>query len=349
MSNEKLPRVVVLATGGTIAGQGGSTMSLSEYTAGSLAGAQLVAAVPELSQFARVSAEQITNIGSSNMTFDVWRKLAERIDTLFAADAELAGVVITHGTSTIEETAYFLNLTVRHDRPVVLVGAQRPATALSADGPLNLVNAVRTAASPDSRGRGVLVVLNDEINAARDVTKSNTYRAETFRSGELGFLGYVDQDKVAYYRSPEKRHTVNSEFDLRAIEAFPQGRNRLLVGRIQHAAARRSTAASRRARHRVCRDRRRIAVRRRKGSRQGFACALARHGFRALNSRRQRPRHRTRRIRQTRHHRRGQPQPAKGPHPAHARARHDERLAGAEKNTSPSTRSHLQYAVRPDV
>jgi L-asparaginase len=129
--------------------------------------------------------------------------------------------VITHGTSTIEETAYFLNLTVKHIRPVVLVGAQRPATAISADGPLNLVSAVRTAVSPDSRGRGVLVVLNDEINAARDVTKSNTYRAETFRSGELGFLGYVDQDKVAYYRSPDKRHTVKSEFDLSAMPQFP--------------------------------------------------------------------------------------------------------------------------------
>src|SRR3954469_18073114 len=155
------------------------------------------------------------------MTIAVWRQLADRINQLFAEDADVAGVVITHGTSTIEETAYFLNLTVKHDRPVVLVGAQRPATAISADGPLNLVSAVRTAASPASRGRGVLVVLNDEINAARDVTKSNTYRAETFRSGELGFLGYVDQDKVAYYRSPEKRHTTNSEFDLRAIAELP--------------------------------------------------------------------------------------------------------------------------------
>jgi L-asparaginase len=221
MSNESLPRVVVLATGGTIAGRGESTMNLSEYKAGSLAGEQLVAAVPELKQFARVNVEQIGNIGSSNMTMAVWRALAERIDTLFAADAGVAGVVITHGTSTLEETAYFLNLTVKHDRPVVLVGAQRPATALSADGPLNLVNAVRTAASRDSRGRGVLVVLNDEINAARDATKTNTYRAETFRSGELGFLGYVDQDKIAYYRTPEKRHTVHSEFDLGAIPAFP--------------------------------------------------------------------------------------------------------------------------------
>lgn len=247
MSNANLPRVVVLSTGGTIAGRGDSTMSLSEYTAGAVAGAELVAAVPELTQFARVEVEQVSNIGSSNMTMAIWRALADRINALFAADAGVAGVVITHGTSTIEETAYFLNLTVRHDRPVVLVGAQRPATALSADGPLNLVNAVRTAASPDSRGRGVLVVLNDEINAARDVTKSNTYRAETFRSGELGFLGYVDQDKVAYYRSPDQRHTTRSEFDLRAISALPcveivyssvDARTPLIVAALQSAGVR---------------------------------------------------------------------------------------------------------------
>ena len=221
MSDSPLPRVVVLSTGGTIAGRGDSTMALSEYKAGSLKAEELVEAVPELRQFARISVEQVANIGSSNMTIAVWRQLAHRINALFAGDAGIAGMVITHGTSTIEETAYFLNLTVRHERPVVLVGAQRPASAISADGPLNLISAVRTALSPDSRGRGVLVVLNDEINAARDVTKSNTYRAETFRSGELGFLGYVDQDKVAYYRSPEKRHTVKSEFDLHAMPAFP--------------------------------------------------------------------------------------------------------------------------------
>ena len=216
-----LPRVVVLATGGTIAGRGDSTLNLTDYKAGSLAGEDLVNAVPELKRYAEITIEQIANVGSSNMTIAVWRKLSARIDALFTHDAGLAGVVITHGTSTIEETAYFLNLTVHHERPVVLVGAQRPATAISADGPLNLVSAVRTAACADSRGRGVLVVLNDEINAARDVTKSNTYRAETFRSGELGFLGYVDEDRVAYYRSAEKRHTVDSEFDLRAAGELP--------------------------------------------------------------------------------------------------------------------------------
>jgi L-asparaginase len=218
----KLPQVVVLSTGGTIAGKGASTMSLAEYKAGTLLGTELVEAVPELKQFARVRVEQICNVASPDITVAIWKKLAERINAIFAGEPDVAGVVITHGTSTIEETAYFLNLTVKHDRPVVLTGSQRPPSALSADGPLNLVNAVRTAAAPESRGRGVLVLLNDEINAARDVTKSNTYRAETFRSGELGFLGYVDQDRVAYYRTPDKRHTTNSEFDVSVIADFPK-------------------------------------------------------------------------------------------------------------------------------
>lgn len=222
MDAESLPIVVVLATGGTIAGQGKSKMSLTEYKAGTLLGTELIEAVPEVAQYARVRVEQICNVASPDVGIVVWHTLAERINAIYAHEADIAGVVITHGTSTIEETAYFLNLTVKYDRPVVLVGAQRPATALSADGPLNLVNAVRTAIATESRGRGVLVVLNDEINAARDVTKSNTYRAETFRSGELGFLGYVDVDRVVYYRKPEKRHTVNSEFNLVKIAAFPR-------------------------------------------------------------------------------------------------------------------------------
>lgn len=222
MTTQQLPVVVVMSTGGTIAGRGGSTMSLSEYKSGQIMGSELIAAVPEVKQYADVRVEQISNVGSTNMSIAIWRKLAERINALFDQDANVAGVVITHGTNTLEETAYFLNLTVRHDRPVVLVGSQRPATALSADGPLNLVNAVRAAAARESRGKGVLVVMNDEINAARDVTKSNTYRVETFRSGELGFLGYVDQDQVAYYRQPTKRHTARSEFDIKAMKDLPK-------------------------------------------------------------------------------------------------------------------------------
>lgn len=221
MSEKSLPLVVVLSTGGTIAGRGASTMSLSEYQAGTLLGSELIGAVPEIAQYAHVRAEQICNVASPDIGLKVWCSLAVRINAIFEQEPAVAGVVVTHGTSTLEETAYFLNLTVKHDRPVVLVGAQRPATALSADGPLNLVNAVRVAAVPASRGRGVLVVLNEEINAARDVTKSNTYRAETFRSGELGFLGYVDVDRVTYYRAPVRRHTVDSEFDFPATASLP--------------------------------------------------------------------------------------------------------------------------------
>ena len=315
---------MVLSTGGTIAGRGDSTMNLAEYKAGSLKGEDLVEAVPEIRQFARVSVEQIANIGSSNMTMAVWRTLADRINALFAEDAGIAGIVITHGTSTIEETAYFLNLTVRHDRPVVLVGSQRPATALGADGPLNLLNAVRTAASPDSRGRGVLVMLNDEINAARDVTKSNTYRVETFRSGELGFLGYVDPDKVAYL--PLARETPHGEFGVRFAHnsGVSRRRNRLLGRRVECAAARRSTAGRRRARDCFRSDRRGLAVRPRKGNGQEKRRGVARHGIRPLDPRRQRPRARPRGIRPARYRRRGQLEPAKSPYPADAGACHDE-------------------------
>ncbi len=217
-----LPLVVVLSTGGTIAGRGSSTTSLSEYKAGSILGAELVDAVPEIKGYAQVRVEQIANIGSTNMNTAIWLKLAARINAIFNEDAKVAGVVITHGTNTLEETAYFLNLTVKHDKPVVLVGSQRPATAISADGPLNLLNAIRVAGAPVSHGKGVLVVMNDEINGARDVTKSNTYRVEAFRSGELGFLGYVDADEVTFYRASTKRHTARSEFDVGKLSSLPK-------------------------------------------------------------------------------------------------------------------------------
>jgi L-asparaginase len=217
-----LPKVVVLSTGGTIAGRGTSSTALSEYRAGEVLGEDLVAAVPEIGQYADVRVEQIANIGSTNLTVAHWLQLARRIDAIFSSESDVSGVVVTHGTNTMEETAYFLHLTVRHDRPVVLVGAQRPSTAISADGPLNLLSAIRTAASPEARGKGALVVLNDEINGAREVTKSNTYRAETFRSGELGFLGYVDADRVCFYRASTRRHTARSEFDLAELTNLPK-------------------------------------------------------------------------------------------------------------------------------
>ena len=221
-ANRSRPVVWVLATGGTISGGGSTPTSLTQYRAGTFSGDDLVAAVPALADHAVVQVEQVTNVGSPNITFGDWLTLARRINGIFAGDPGVAGVVITHGTNTIEETAYFLNLTVRDERPVVLVGAQRPATAISADGPLNLLNAVRTAVAPESRGKGVMVVMNDEINAARDVTKTSTYRVETFNSRTLGFLGYVDADRVSFYRESTKRHTVNAEFDLTGVTRMPR-------------------------------------------------------------------------------------------------------------------------------
>ena len=215
----ELPLVVVLSTGGTIAGRG---TSLTEYKSGSILGSELVDAVPEIKNYAQVRVEQIANIGSTNMNTAIWLKLAARINAIFSEDAKVAGVVVTHGTNTLEETAYFLHLTVKHDKPVVIVGSQRPATAISADGPLNLLNAIRVAGAPVARGKGALVVMNEEINGARDVTKSNTYRVEAFRSGELGYLGYVDSDEVTFYRASTKRHTARSEFDVSGLSSLPK-------------------------------------------------------------------------------------------------------------------------------
>ena len=154
----ELPVVWVLSTGGTIAGRGASPTDLSNSTSGSLLGEELVRAVPQIALVANVKVEQIVNVGSPDITLDNWLTIANRINKIFADDPKVAGVVVTHGTSTLEETAYFLNLTVKDERPVVLVGAMRPATAISADGPLNLLNAVRTASSLQARGKGTLIV-----------------------------------------------------------------------------------------------------------------------------------------------------------------------------------------------
>jgi len=216
------PIVYVLSTGGTIAGSGSSATDLSNYKPGAILGEQLVKAVPQISQIADVRVEQIVNVRSSDLTIENWLTLAKRIQAILKETPSVSGFVVTSGTNTLEETSYFLNLTVRSDRPVVLVGAMRPATAISADGPLNLLNAVKTAIAPESRGKGGLIVLNDEINAARDTTKTNTLRVETFRAPELGILGYVDEDRVGYYRTTTKRHTLNSEFDVTELTRLPK-------------------------------------------------------------------------------------------------------------------------------
>ena len=216
------PIVYVLSTGGTIAGAGSSSTDLSNYKPGAILGEQLVKAVPQIAQIADVRVEQIVNVNSSDITIENWLTLAKRIQAIIKETPAVSGFVITSGTNTLEETAYFLNLAVRSDKPVVLVGSMRPSTAMSADGPLNLLNAVRTAIAPDAKGKGTLIVLNDEINAARDTTKTNTLRVETFRAPELGLLGYIDEDKVSFYRSTTKRHTASSEFDVTALATLPK-------------------------------------------------------------------------------------------------------------------------------
>jgi L-asparaginase len=184
-----------------------------------LSASELIERIPELQQFARLSAE-----GGPALPYDqpeqlkaLSLKMAERL-----ADPDIAGIVFAHGTNAIEETAYFLNLTVRSEKPIVIVGAQRPFSTLSSDAPLNLLNAVRVAAAEASRGKGTLVVLNDVIHAAREVTKSNTYRVEAFQSREIGVLGYADPDRIVYYRAPVRRHTTQSEFNLGQIAEFPK-------------------------------------------------------------------------------------------------------------------------------
>ncbi len=220
-SPKALPRVYVLATGGTIAGRGTSTTVGSNYERGAVSGEELMSRVPEIKQHAEIRVEQIVNVYSNDLTLADWLTLAKRINAIFAQDPSVAGIVITHGTNALEETAFFLHLTVKDRRPVVVVGSQRPGTALSADGPANLLGAVRTAVTPEARGKGVLAVMNDEINSARDVAKTNTYRPGTFRTPELGYLGYVDQDKVTFYREITRRHTSNSEFDITNIKELP--------------------------------------------------------------------------------------------------------------------------------
>lgn len=216
------PIVYVLSTGGTIAGQGASSTDLSNYKPGAILGEQLVKAVPQIAEIAEVRVEQIVNVRSSDLTIDNWLTLAHRIQAILKETPAVSGFVITHGTNTLEETAYFLNLTIKSDKPVILVGSMRPSTAMSADGPLNLLNAVKVAIAPEAKGKGALIVMNDEINGARDVTKTNTLRVETFKSPELGLLGYVDEDKVAFYRASTKRHTTSSEFDVAALNQLPK-------------------------------------------------------------------------------------------------------------------------------
>lgn len=216
-----LPNIKILATGGTIAGSGATSTTTVGYTAAVVGVQKLIDAVPEIKNVANVSGEQVVQIASENMTNEIWLKLAKRVNELLASD-DVDGIVITHGTDTIEETAYFLDLVVKSDKPVVIVGSMRPPTALSADGPINLYNAVVLAGSKEAIGKGVLVCLNDTINAAREVTKTSTFMVDTFRSPDFGCLGFVQKGKAIFYREPTRKHTTQTVFDISQLTQLPR-------------------------------------------------------------------------------------------------------------------------------
>lgn len=224
MTPPRRPAVAVIGTGGTIASVGGDGLELVRYIDRKqmLTIEALLARTPELAQVADVIPIPYGVLQSQAIGPDDWLELLSKIHLLAAEQPGLDGIVITHGTATLEETAYFLNLALKVETPVVLVGAQRPATAVSGDGPLNLVNGVRTAGSPQARGMGVMIVLNDEIQAAREGTKTSTLRLQTFRSPDFGALGHADADGVVFYRAPLRRHAPDTEFDVSGLDALPR-------------------------------------------------------------------------------------------------------------------------------
>ena len=220
-----LPRVQIVATGGTLAGLGLHRLDYSRYaeTGKKLTIQKSLARIPEANDIAEVQGEDFLSIGSTSIGPPDWLRLAGRINEIFAEDGTVAGVVVTHGTATLEETAYFLHLTVKSPRPVVITGAMRPPSSLGTDADVNLLDAVRIAACPDAVGKGVLTILNNEIQSARDVTKTNNTRVETFKSNEMGFLGYADGDgKVVFQRAPVRKHTTATPFNLAELPALPR-------------------------------------------------------------------------------------------------------------------------------
>lgn len=211
-SAQAVPRVHLIATGGTISNRDGGRLTAED----------LSKSMPGLERYASLTHEQFANLASSQLTLDQWLKLSRRINDLYAGDRNLAGIVVTSGTDTLEETAFFLHLTVRDARPVVVVGSMRNPSTLGYEGAANLLEGVRVAASANARDKGVLVVMNDEINSARDVQKTDALRLQTFRSREYGQLGVVDRDRVVFFRQPLQRHTAESEFDVGRIKALPR-------------------------------------------------------------------------------------------------------------------------------
>ncbi len=217
---KSLPKIAILGTGGTIAGSGASKTGVA-YTAGKASVDILVKSVPGIEKLAELSEENVANIPSQDMNDTVWLKLARRVNELLN-ESSIDGVVITHGTDTMEETAYFLDLVINTDKPIVLTGSMRPPTSLSPDGPFNIYTSVAVAASPGSWGKGVLVVMNGGIFTARDVTKSNTTNIATFKSPNTGPIGLVDYSNIQYYQESTRRHTSKSQFDITKIDKLPE-------------------------------------------------------------------------------------------------------------------------------
>src|SRR6516162_164148 len=215
-----LPKVLVIATGGTIAGEQGEPGTLGGYEIRRPI-SELVAQVPEIKRYAQVETEQFSNIPSAQMTPDQWLLLARRINNTFEKRPDLAGIVVTHGTDRLEETAFFLHLTVKSDKPVIVVGAQRPPTGISPDGPINLLSSVRVASAHDARAKGTLVVMDDRIISARDAQKVFA-RTGGFSAPEMGVLGVVARHGVEFFYTPSRRHTTNSEFDIHDVTSLPR-------------------------------------------------------------------------------------------------------------------------------
>ena len=219
------PTVRIIATGGSIAGVGPDRMDYILYPelGQHLTIEQSLARIPEVNSIAHLRSEDLVSVGSTAIGPAEWLSLSQRINQSLQEENDINGVAVTHGTATLEETAYFLHLTVKSAKPVVVTGAMRPPTSLGTDADLNLLDAIRVAACPEAGGKGVLTVLNNEIQCARDVIKSNTFRVETFRPNELGFLGYADSDgQVVFYRTPLRKHTTETPFEVTGRSSLPR-------------------------------------------------------------------------------------------------------------------------------
>lgn len=218
------PKVAIIGTGGTIHSLGTGPFDILDYGANKnmIPATELVEMFPEVKACADLIVVPYKAVPSPDIYFDDWKAIVTLMDELTESTPDLAGFVVTHGTASMEETAYFLSLTARTPLPIVCVGSQRPASGLSTDAAMNLANAIRTAASPEARGMGAMLLLNDEIHSAREVTKTSTFRLQTFRSPDFGVLGHADGDKVVFYRKPLRTHYPDTEFDIRTLDALPR-------------------------------------------------------------------------------------------------------------------------------